>query len=239
MPNHYLPPDRVDQNYVRFPPDEARHISRSLRHRVGDRITAIDGVGYHYQIEITEIDKKEVAGIILQRQFRVGEPSIHLALAQSLPKSRKFDSVVEKGTEIGVSEFIPFISERSVLRPRRRPVSRPDGKEDRWRRIAISAVKQCGRSVLPTIRAVHDWKFFLDLCACFDETLVGVPGASSGLSVRNRTGGSVLLIIGPEGGFTKAELQELSRRKVDFFSFGDRILRAETAGLVGSALILY
>lgn len=204
------------------------------RHRTGDWVSVVDGEGTLYHVELKELRKKCVIGLIREKHPQVGEPGLHLALAQALPKSRKMDLVIEKGTELGVSEFIPFLSDHGVVRP-----TKTDHKTERWRNIAISAMKQCGRSVLPIIQPVSSWEDVLTSCSRFEAVFVADPMSSKPLTLLRSDIRRALIIIGPEGGLSETEMNQLRQQDVLFFAMGNRVLRTETAGFVATVLVLH
>ena len=151
------------------------------------------------------------------------------------PKGQRFDLVVEKATEIGVHTLIPMVTARSVVRPSAR-----DDRWTRWQRIAISAMKQCGRTFLPRITPVMGFGEVLAQVGHHDLGLIAWEGAEGEPLERwMPRAGKVLLLIGPEGGFTPQEVEEAQRRGIKAISLGPRRLRAETAGIVALSLVLH
>jgi 16S rRNA (uracil1498-N3)-methyltransferase len=237
MPGFWVEPGDVQEDRLVLRGEEAHHLVRARRHRVGDCIEAIDGLGNFFETNIVAIDKKEVVCRILSRRDGQGESPIELCLAPALVKGQRFDFVVEKGVEVGVDGIVPLITSRGVVRPG------SENKGERWKRLARAAVKQCGRSRLPKIHPAAELGAVIDGWRGEERlALMAVPG-DRGEGLRSLlTGGDTGrfgLLIGPEGGFTDAE-EELAREKgVRFFSWGERILRADTASIVLAALVLY
>lgn len=234
MPNFYIDPDTIKESSVEFPTDEARHIARVLRHHRGDIIPAVDGMGYEYQIELTDVTKETVVGRIARRELSRIETRCSVTLAQALPKGRKMDDIIEKGTEIGVREFIPFISERSISRP-----DGKGGKTERWQQVALAAMKQCGRAFLPAVRPIHLWNELVASLANYDRVVVCWEGAALPLTrLQFNSTEKIVVLIGPEGGFSGEEIKLLPADITAIVGLGPRILRTETAGLVAVAVIL-
>ena len=234
MPNYFIHPDSIQGHSAYFNSEESHHISRVKRHRVDDEICAVDGLGATYQITITKIREQQVTGVISEKKDGCGEPTIRLTLAQSMPKGRKLDWVIEKGTELGVAAFFPFISERSISRP-----IDVNSKVKRWEKIGLTAMKQCGRSVCPVVHPLCNFSELAAQFDRFDRKFFANPDTNSPLPVLDHTSQSILLIVGPEGGLTSSELDRIRQSNAESFSMGSRILRTETAGMVATALIMH
>jgi 16S rRNA (uracil1498-N3)-methyltransferase len=256
----YAPPERFTAETITLDRDEHAHLVRVLHHQVGDKVMVVDGAGLAAESEIVEIGKTVTRVRIIKKSRRLGEPFVHLTLAQAVPKGNRFDWVIEKATEIGVSAFIPLICERSEVTP-------GAAKNERWHRLALAAMKQSCRSICP---AISEPVMFGALCRRasslsaayadghsgsrsslamykarsgreFDFVLIAHEGAGDPLpqlvnrSPKPRIG---LVLIGPEGGFTDAEIQIARDAGITFFGLGSRRLRAETAGLVAAMKLL-
>jgi 16S rRNA (uracil1498-N3)-methyltransferase len=228
----YAAPAQVAGDEVHLIGDEHEHCSRVLHKAPGDTLTVVDGEGHALDGVIVAVEKQRTRIRITQRRENVGEPRARLTLAQAVPKGNRFDWLIEKGTEIGVSAFIPLRCERSEM-----PTS--EAKRERWQRLALAAMKQSCRSVLPSVESE---KSFVEVCAAagaYDFAVLAQEGATllqeilTPYRMRPVRG---LLLIGPEGGFSETELAKASAAAIPFFSMGPRRLRAETAGLVAATL---
>ncbi|MBI5266488.1 MAG: 16S rRNA (uracil(1498)-N(3))-methyltransferase, partial [candidate division Zixibacteria bacterium] len=160
VPICYCPPDCFRGDKIVLPDDEARHISRVLRLNVGDSLITVDGEGVAYQGRL--IEDERWGGTSMQigstlAQF--GEPRVRLTLAFGLSVGSKADEIVEKGTELGVSQFMPLFTEKSKVRLD--DMTKAIRKSDRLTRVAIAAMKQCRRSRLPQICTPTDVASFL------------------------------------------------------------------------------
>jgi len=237
MPGFWVEPGDVQEDRLILRGEEAHHLVRARRHRVGDCIDVVDGLGNFFETHIAAIDKKEVVCRILSRRDGQGESPVELSLAPALVKGQRFDFVVEKGVEVGVDNIVPLITSRGVVRPG------SENKGERWKRLARAAVKQCGRSRLPKVHPPTELGAVIDgWCGEGRLALMAVPG-SKGEGLRSLLGeidtDRIGLLVGPEGGFTEEE-EALAREKgIQFFSWGERILRADTASIVLAALVLY
>jgi 16S rRNA (uracil1498-N3)-methyltransferase len=212
---------------------EARHIARVMRHKVGSVISVVDGVGADYEVELTEVKVDRVAGRVLSTRFGVREPKHRVTIAQAVLKGDRLAQVCEQATELGVSRVIPIQTARTV--GRLSPV-----RLERLRAVSLAALKSSTRTVLPKIDAATGLDGLLATTGEFDHVLVAYeeetgPGLDA---VLKRDAGSVLIVIGPEGGFEPAEIGALKAAGAVSFSLGPRRLRAETAAVAVAAMTL-
>ncbi len=234
--NFYVNPKRVRGNEVVLSEDETHHLSRVLRKKKGDIIWVVDGEGTGYEVEIVRVETNGAHCKILKTRRRIGEPVAEIHLAQGVLKGERFDWLVEKVTEIGIRKIIPFTSENAVT------VGGPQ-KIARWRRIAMAAMKQSGRSILPEITSAMTFNQVISLGSNCSYRLIAHIGPES-VSVGSIEGKHhistqrALLIVGPEGGFSKEEIVQAVGHGFQPVTLGPRRFRAETAGIVISSLIL-
>lgn len=237
MPRHeffYTPPENFTAGFVELAGDEHHHLTRVLHRKIGDRVTVVDGAGNAaVDGEIVFSDRAVTRIKIHVIKHKLGEPAVHLTLAQAVPKGARFDWVVEKATEIGVSAFIPLISEHSEVNP-------GSGKTERWRRLTLAAMKQSCRSVWPN---VNEPTPFFELCQTiekFDLAILAHPTENDILRdlATQAMPKNVLLMVGPEGGFTEEEIEAAQKSGCKLLSLGPRRLRSETAGLVAATKVL-
>lgn len=206
---------------------EFHHLKRVLRLKLGDKVRVFDGKR-EYLAEIISFER-DVAKVNLLQELPKLLPPIDLTVAVSPPKGTRFDDLIEKLVEIGVSSIIPTICERTVKKPKE--------KKDRWERIIISAVKQCGRSDIPKITEPKTLDEVLNISKDFDSKLAGLIGSEKYIYDANYSKKTIIL-IGPEGDFTDREKEKIIKSGFEGFSLGDIILRVETAALVSSSVIL-
>jgi 16S rRNA (uracil1498-N3)-methyltransferase len=230
----FVEPADVDGDRLVLVDDEAHHV-RVRRHREGDLIDVIDGVGCAYRVRVGSMAPKRVEAEIVESRPEWGESPVCLHLAVAVPKGSRFDLVVEKGTEVGVASIVPMLTERGLVRP-----DREGQRVERWRRLARSAAKQCGRSRVPRIGEPVELPTATDeLARRCGRLLVADAQAGEALTDALQGGdGPVALFIGPEGGFEPTEWTALKERGARPFTWGERTLRAETAAVVLSALVL-
>jgi len=179
---------------------------------------------------------------ILETRENVGESGYRITLGQAVGKGRTFESVVEKGTELGVARFIPLSTDRVVVRPNSATVK---ARRQRWQRLALSAMKQCGRSRWPEVeapRSLQELRTEFDrydavLLAWNPEEEMTVGEALSRAGFSHGSSPSVLALVGPEGGFTDEEVRTALAAGARAVTLGPRVLRTETAGMVMVALV--
>lgn len=225
----YAPPGDLREERFHFSADEARHLTRSLRLGGGDRVTVVDGEGNGATVLLFR-EGDRTGGEVIERFRSAVEPSVSLTLAVGLPKGGEMDEIVERGTELGVVRFLPFAAERSVPGGGR---PKEGTREDRWRRIAMAAMKVARGAVLPRIDPVGSLEEVLAAAAGHDRVFLldreGAPPPPLGPGER------VLLVIGPEGGLTPEEGERLRSAGAGTLSLGPRNLRTATAALAAAA----
>jgi 16S rRNA (uracil1498-N3)-methyltransferase len=224
-------PDPAQNGSFRLSGDEARHVARVSRHCVGDFVELFDGNGFATRAQIVEIVKDRVELIATGQPIAEHRAPCPLTLATAIPKGDRFDWLVEKATEIGVSRLIPLVTERSVVDPR-------GSKLERLRRTIVEAAKQSRRSRLMSLGAPIGWTEFVRSVsghACLIARPDGLPpGRWPGLTGDR----PIVLAVGPEGGFSSAEEKLAQDHGWQPIELSRHVLRIETAALVGCAAIL-
>ncbi|MFQ5636570.1 MAG: RsmE family RNA methyltransferase [bacterium] len=236
----YIRPEDVTGDFLVLAKGETHHLKNVFRKKIGDRFSAVDGMGNAFDCQIVILEKDTCRARILKRTQFVGEPSFQLTTALAIPKKSRFEWLVEKGTEIGISKFIPLLTERTVVKAKSINMTR-------CKRIALSAMKQSWRCVLPEIEEPLD---FVRLCKNADiyniklvahekspvTTFDDILGRRQTQNLQQLKTG--LLCVGPEGGFSDDEVRLARDCGFTMVGLGKRRLRSETASLIGSALIL-
>ena len=227
MPKFFL--DNAPGETALLDGEDGRHIARSLRMRPGEALTLCDCRGTDYDGVIDAIDGESVTVRILGSRPCAAEPSLSAVLYQCLPKLDKFDLVVQKSVELGVSRIVPVLSMRCVSRPDAKSLAK---KLERWNRIAAEAAKQSGRGILPPVsptlpfeQAVREAESAGGVNLLFYE----------GVGEATRTAS---LFVGPEGGFDKSEVELAAAHGITPATLGPRILRTETAPLAALAAMM-
>jgi 16S rRNA (uracil1498-N3)-methyltransferase len=216
---------------------DAHKIVDVLRKRSGDSIEIVDSSAQRFAATL-QIEGRNVRARLLESYAPAEKQALEITVAQALPKGQKMDFVVEKVTELGVAAIIPLYSERTIVS------DAGNAKLDRWRRLAKTAAAQCGRDRIPEIAEPQKLETLLESFSAYDTVLFPWELAAQG-PLRDVLPGllgnsrRVLVIIGPEGGFSHAEAEAAQRAGAQLITLGPRILRTETAALVTVAVLNY
>lgn len=247
MPRFFVRSTQITDGVVTVTGDDAHHISRSLRMAAGEHITVCDMQRMEYDCVLEEFLPDCVRARVISSSPSETEPPYRAVVLQALPKGDKLDSIIQKAVECGASEILPFESERCVVR------IKPDAEEKktaRRARIAEEAAKQCGRSLLPTVRPSVDFKTALSEAAradlalfCYEgdgtQPLPAILRASKETLLAEGKYPTVSMMIGSEGGFSQAEAQAAIAAGMHPVGLGRRILRTETAASFALACLVY
>lgn len=239
MPKFFTHKSLITENTLTITGEEADHITKTLRKKEGDIITVGDGEMTDYVCEIKKADKTSVFCGIREKMPNENEPSLKITLFQALPKGDKFETVIQKCVEIGVTEFIPIDTKNSMVKIK----SKEDKKIARWNKIAFSAAKQCGRGIIPAVKPLMAFSDAVSFAKDnFDKAVIPYE-AERETSIkdfaRGFTGKTLAVFIGSEGGFDPEEIALARERGIISLTMGRRILRTETAGLTASVIMLY
>lgn len=252
MHRFFIPPEWIGEEGVILGDPVAHQIRNVLRMRPGDHILMLDNSGWAREVELQEVGSERVVGQVVRRMLAQGEPRTKITLYQGVLKGRRFEFALQKGTELGIVEFVPLISDRAIIAD----LGDVDKKHARWKRIVQEAAEQSGRGRLPHLEPAM---LFPRACERAQRqgglALIPWEGArpregaclrkeERSLSLRavlaqQRKPFVVSLFIGPEGGFTAQEVELARRYGIQPVTLGPRILRTETAGLVAATAILY
>ena len=242
----WVSPDAWDDRDLRLSPEETHHLLNVLRAAPGELVTVMDGRGREAEARLTTVGAERGASrrVVLEvvGKVRAVQPAVYLTLMQALPKGQRMDWIVEKATELGVSEILPVTTEHVVARLRE---GQKDARRERWQRIAQSAAKQCRTSWVPEVRPVCAFADALAVCAKADLFLVGALTPEARLlrtvleeAAKKSHPRSLALLIGPEGDLSSAELAEAGRAGAVPVSFGPWVLRVDTAALFGLSVLV-
>jgi 16S rRNA (uracil1498-N3)-methyltransferase len=243
-------PEVIDNGTIRLTAEESHHLARVLRLREGERVSAFDGLGNEWECEIAAIHKSECRLSILNKLETVVESPLRLTLAQALVKGEKFDLVVQKATELGVSRILPVITEHCEIRISE---ERSEQRLQRWQRISLGAIKQSGRRRLVEIdQPVRFQQFCRGLqgepALIFSEKAgpeksglekSGSEKEGRGLPPLAVQDSGLTVVIGPEGGWSDDEIALATSSGLIPVHLGPRILRTETAAITAVTLAQY
>lgn len=238
MPRFFLLSEKAENGFFEIRGDDARHISFSLRMRQGEMLTVCDGDGTDYECKIVFMDGETVRLEVVSSHRTVTEPPLEICLYQSVPKGDKFEYIVQKAVELGVSRIVPVYSSRCIVKPD--PKSE-EKKTVRLSRIAHEAAKQCGRGRIPTVMPYMTFAQAVRSCGenafiCYEnEKSFSLKSYLHTLSEKNAS--ALSFFVGPEGGYSEQEVALAAENGIPAVELGPRILRSETAsGFVLSSL---
>ena len=239
MRKFFVKSEQVNNDKIEITDEDVNHIRTK-----GEKIKICDtGNSKNYICEINDISKEEVICNIIEEVSGEAEGNVILHIYQGLPKADKMELIIQKGTELGVSEFIPVNFKRSIVK-----ISEKDEKKkiDRWQKIAEVAAKQSGRDIIPTIRNIENIKNICNNINEYDIVLVAYELEEQNyiknelLKIKNNnTNYRIAIVIGPEGGIDEEEINLLKSAGAKIISLGKRILRTETVALQVSSIIMY
>ncbi len=238
MPSFLIDSKNIIDGEIAIAGGEAHHIQRVLRLNVGDDIALFDGAGYKYAGRIISRDRHQVQVKLLSEEA-VADTGVNITLIQCLPRLDKMDLIVQKAVELGVRKIIPAQSRRT----RGMRSDRSANKCKRWRRIAEEAAKQCGQAHLPVIEEArllsalleNDWRDCFKIAFWEDEKDKKLKGLIRDMDKPD----SLVLLIGAEGGFAPEEVESMRNKAWNIVGLGPRILRLETAAIVGLGIVQY
>ena len=229
-PRFFCPDGLLPASDMPLPAAVAHHAERVLRLAVGDPVTLFDGQGGECAASILAFGKQPLARLGPRLAIERESP-LQITLVQALASGDKMDWVVQKAVELGVAAVQPVAAERSVLKL---AGERADKRVAHWQQVAVAACEQSGRNRVPVVGEILPLAKYL--ARPFDGTrLILAPGADGALARKARPGRPVAILIGPEGGWSPAELDLAARAGCAPLALGPRVLRTETAGLAALA----
>jgi len=236
---YFIPPEQMERNEPLIGDADAHHLRDVLRLRPGAEITVFDGTGTDYRARLVDVSPKEVKVVLTGSIRTYRESPLTLTLAQGFLKDKKMDILVRQLTELGVTRWTPFLARRSVAVPTAR---RLEARQQRWEKISREAVKQCGRSRPMIIDKATSFERALADAQSSDLKLIFWESVSDAVPLeqfRALQPTNLYLMIGPEGGFEKSEIDQALANNFKPVRMGPRILRAETAALAAGVMIQF
>ncbi len=227
----FASPNMIVDGRVVLDTAETRHLRDVLRLSAGDEVALFDGAGNEYSARIGEISKRSTVIEITERiESRFPESKLDLTIAAAMLKSDKFDLVVQKCVELGVRRLVPLATNRTDVKPK---AALP--RVERWRKIAIEASKQCGRSVVMEIADPFEFAAF---CKSDESETKIFFSERGGVSFDRLSGeGRMTAVVGPEGGWDDVEIELARSGEFLIVTLGGRILRAETASIALATIL--
>jgi RNA methyltransferase, RsmE family len=239
MHRFFVESGQISDQQMLISGEDFRHITKVLRLGKGDLIEVCDGRGTDYLVALESPASQSISGSIRETYPSQGETAdLQVTLFQGLPKGTKMEVIIQKSVELGVHEIVPFSSVRAVAQIK----DKKDKKIERWQRIAYEAAKQSKRGIVPMVKApqtvkeilAHASDYDLLLLAYEDESRQTLKEVLTQFEGKNVTASPLQIgvIIGPEGGFDRLEVNQCGAAGAASVSLGKRILRTETAGMV-------
>ena len=239
MHRFFVKKEQIQEDTIEIIGTDVKHIKDVLRIKIDENIEiASDGITYTCQIK--SMDKNKVIADIIDKKEGTNESKINITLYQGLAKGSKMDLIIQKCTEVGVKEFYPLGSHRSVVKIK--DIKKEQSKVERWNTIADEAAKQSKRDILPMVREILTFDEMILLLKDKENILVPYEDEKQETikkALKSIKGNDIHLIIGPEGGFEPNEIQKLKEIGAKIVTLGPRILRTETAGIVSATITLY
>lgn len=256
MQRYFVAREEMEESRVRLTGDDAHHLSKVMRAEPGDEIIVSNGMDREVLAKVALISRDAVEAEVVRELTMDKEAAAEVWIAQSLPKGDKLETVIQKCTELGAARFIPFLSERTIVQYDARKEAK---RLERWGKIAKEAAEQAHRNRVPAVDAPVSWKELMKLLPeadlaliCYElESGLGLrallakhvgSGASGAVTGNGAAGGRrtrVLVLVGPEGGFSQREVDEALASGCHSVSLGRRILRTETAAMAALTCIMY
>ncbi|MEM7591770.1 MAG: 16S rRNA (uracil(1498)-N(3))-methyltransferase [Cyanobacteria bacterium P01_A01_bin.83] len=221
-------PTQISQDQITLDPQQLHYLLRVLRLDNGDRFIAMDGKGKAWLAEIKEQSARIIESIKIETELPV-----YLTLITALPKGNGYEQIIRCCTELGVSNFRPVISDRTILKP-------SSSKVQRWRKIATEAAEQSERQIVPHIFDPVKFKAAISTTQQYQDKYICVARGQPAMwnSISHQTQSEVIIATGCEGGWTESEIAQAKESGMKPVSLGKRILRAVTAPIVASSLVV-
>lgn len=240
MQRYFIAKEQFHPASVQITGDDVHHLLKVMRAKLGDKVICSDGLSREAIVKIIEVHKEVITASIIEELAMDHEPSAEVWIAQSLPKLDKLETVIQKCTEIGASRVIPFSSERTVVQYDEKKQAK---RHERWSKIAKEAAEQAHRNRVPMIDTPMSWKQLLKLVPDVQLALIcyekDTHNTFKTILEQNSPLKKILIIVGPEGGFTTQEIEQAEAAGCHTIGLGKRILRTETAAMVALTCILY
>ena len=243
MPKFFINNEQIENNEIKIIGEDVNHIANVLRKQIGDTINICNRItSENFLCQLKSIDKEYIVCDIIEKEKSETESNAKITIFQGLPKAEKMELIIQKCTEIGVCNFVPVSMERCIVKFD----NKTEGKKiERWQKIAETAAKQSGRDIIPKVENLINLKKLCYLIEKYDIVLLANENEKTYKlknalkTLKNKQNLSIGIIIGPEGGITSEEVEQLKNSGAVSITLGNRILRTETVGISMSSIILY
>jgi len=237
-PRFFISPDQIADGTITLSGGDVRHISTVMRMKPGEALLLCDGAGTEYHVQILQVGSSEIVTEIKERSLR----EIHgprITLGQGLPKSDKMDWIVQKATELGVSNILPLVTERTIVK-----IRDEEKRTMRWQKICHEAAMQSNRPDIPHMENIQFFKDYIRTLNPEPRTLLLIPWEEGTRPIKDvlqaeQGARNIIVLIGPEGGFSAAEAALAQTKGFQAVSLGPNILRTETAAIAVLSMVGY
>ncbi len=245
MPKFFVKQEQIKENKIEIIGNDVNHIKNVLRGKIGEEITVCnENTAKDYQCEITKIEEEKIYLKIKKELENNVESNIKVTIFQGLPKAEKMELVIQKSVELGTFDITPVEMRRCVVKLKEKDKEK---KLQRWQKISEVAAKQCGRNIIPKINKIENLKTICQNFKEYDIVLVAYEKEKSTtlkqelktICKKDKKDVKIAIVIGPEGGIEKEEIEILQENGAKIITLGKRILRTETVALNMLSVIMY
>ena len=238
MVRFFVTPEEMQSDFFVLTGENAEH-AKVLRLKCGEEVLICDGEGNECVCTISDVSAGQISLVVQKRQLSESEPKVKASIYMAFPKADKLEHVIQKSTELGVSEIIAFPSARCVSRPDEKSLKK---KLERWQKIAASAAEQSGRGVVPQVIVLGSYREALERAAKADLSILfyeNEKATTLRMALEEKEYKTVSLLTGPEGGLEMREVEQAKDAGLHICTLGSRILRCETAPLCALSAVMY
>ena len=243
MPKFFVPTHQIEKDKIVIQNDDVNHIKNVLRAKVDDKIDICDyNTSKNYVCKIEEIEDKVIRCKIIEEIDSNVESEVKVSIFQGIPKADKMELVIQKSVELGAYDITPIEMKRCVVKLKEKDKTK---KIQRWQKISEVAAKQSGRDIIPNINNIININKLCESLEKYDLVLVAYENEKINTlkneltKIKNNKKVKIAVIIGPEGGIDKAEIEQLEKYSAKIVTLGNRILRTETVALSMLSIIMY
>jgi len=243
MPKFFVSQDQINDDEIEINGADVNHIINVLRMKESDRVNICDiNSKNNYTAEIITYNNESIKCRIVEKKDSKGESNIYITLFQGLPKGDKMELIIEKNVELGIYEVAPVFMERSISKVDEKTKVK---KQQKWQKISETAAKQSGRDIIPKVNDIINIKNICNLINSYDIVLLAYEEETKNTlkeelkRLDSKKDIKIGIIVGPEGGLSKEEVNMLKEYGAKVVTLGKRILRTETAGVALTSIIMY
>ena len=239
-PRIFVAFNKIKGNIATIEGSDINYLKNLMRLKEGDEISVMDSKSKEYSAKILKVEEKKILAALLAEKHPKSEPKMKVTIAQSIPKNPKLDLIVQKVTELGALQIIPVKAERSIIKLTK---EKEEARVNRWQKIAKEAAEQSGRLIIPFVQPMKDFKDIMMLRNDFDQCVL-LWEMEKERSIKkflqeNKAIKNLLVLIGPEGGFSHDEVEQAKAAGFITVNIGGRIVRTETAAISVLSMIEY